>query len=294
MEHMEQLDRDIEHLVKAALREDVGEGDLTSLSCLEPGPMKAVIVAKSEGTLSGLRPALMTFGTVDSANIVRPKKKNGDRFDIGDTIIELDGFNQTLLTSERAALNFLGRLSGIATLTALYVKEIAGTGAQILDTRKTAPGYRLLEKEAVLHGGGRNHRIGLYDMVLIKDNHIASTGSITAAVEATRTFLKTVEFRLQFKRKADEIAVEVEVCTLEQLTEAIEAGVDQLLLDNRTPSELKEMVAAARKLNRQVKLEASGNVSLDNVAEVAATGVDFISVGALTHSAPSSDFSMQV
>lgn len=285
---------DIEHLVKAALEEDVGEGDLTSLACLEPGPMKAVIVAKSEGTLSGLHPALVTFDRVDSANIVRPMKKDGDRFAKGDSIIELDGFNQTLLTAERTALNFLARLSGIATLTAQYVKEVAGTGCQILDTRKTAPGYRLLEKAAVLHGGGMNHRLGLYDMVLIKDNHIASTGSITAAVEATRTYLKTVDFRLQFKRRAEKIAIEVEVCTLKQLTEAIGAGVDQILLDNQSRAMLKEMVTAARKLDRQVRLEASGNVNLANVAEVAASGVDFVSIGALTHSAPSSDFSMQV
>lgn len=281
-------------LVKAALAEDIGRGDLTSLGCLEPDPMKAEIVAKSNGVLSGVRPALLAFEIVDSANKVEFVKKAGERFVKGDVIARIDGFNQTVLSSERVALNFLGHLSGIATLAAAFVERVKGTRARILDTRKTTPGWRCLEKMAVVHGGGANHRFGLYDMMLIKDNHIASAGSITNAVTRAREFLGTGDFRLQFETDADQIQIEVEVTTEKELTEAIEAGVNRLLLDNQTVESLAKMVELARKLNSSVELEASGNVTLDTVAAIAGTGVDFISVGALTHSAPTSDFSLKV
>ena len=281
-------------LVKAALAEDIGRGDLTSLGCLEPNPIKAEIVAKSNGVLSGVQPAMLAFGIVDSANSVDFLKKAGERFVKGDTIVRIDGFNQTVLSSERVALNFLGHLSGIATYTAAFVERVRGTRARILDTRKTTPGWRCLEKMAVVHGGGVNHRFGLYDMMLIKDNHIASAGSITKAVKQAREYLGTVDFRLQFETEAEKIQIEVEVTSEKELTEAIAAGVNRLLLDNQTVDSLAKMVALARKLNASVELEASGNVTLDTVAAVAGTGVDFISVGALTHSAPSSDFSLKV
>lgn len=287
------LESQILALVKAALAEDIGPGDLTSVACLEPDPMKARIVAKCDGVVSGLKPLLATFEIVDSANIVTPVKRDGDSFRRGDEIVMIDGFNQTLLASERVALNFLGRLSGIASLTRLFVEAVSGTNCEILDTRKTTPGFRLLEKEAVRHGGGKNHRIGLHDMVLIKDNHIASVGSIRKALDMTREFLQTSDFRLQFDAKAEDIQIEVEITTPEQLTEAIECGVMRLLLDNQSHDSLAALVEQARRLNPDVKLEASGNVSLETVAAIAATGVDYISIGALTHSAKVADFSMK-
>jgi nicotinate-nucleotide pyrophosphorylase (carboxylating) len=281
-------------LIKAALSEDVGPGDITSLACLDPNNLKATVIAKSSGILSGVKPALMTFDTVDSANIIRPLKNDGDSFKSGDIILDIEGFNQTVLTSERTALNFLGRLSGIATITSQFVKKVKNTKCQILDTRKTTPGWRLLEKDAVVHGGGKNHRYGLYDMILIKDNHIASTGSIKKALEFTKEYLNTPDFRLQFDCTADDIEIEVEISTLKQLKEAIEAGVKRLLLDNQSIDQLSKLVKLSRELNADVILEASGNVTLENVAEVASTGVDYISIGAITHSAISSDFSLNI
>lgn len=282
-------------LVKVALAEDVGRGDLTSLGCLEPGPISARIVAKSEGVLSGVTPALLVFDTVDSANTVEFRMAEGDRFAYSDVIATIEGFNQTVLCSERTALNFLGKLSGVATFTRKFVDKIpAGNPCRILDTRKTTPGWRLLEKLAVTHGGGMNHRFGLYDMALIKDNHIASAGSIKDAVAHLREYYATRDFRLQFDADPERILVEVEVDNQSQLAEAIAAGVDRILLDNQSIESLASLVKIARQLNPVVQLEASGNVSLETVAAIAATGVDFISVGAITHSAPVSDFSLQV
>lgn len=291
---MDPLHSSMISLVKTALAEDVGRGDLTSLACLEPNRIKAHVVAKSAGILSGLEPALLVFDTVDSANRVEPKLRDGDPFAVGDEILAIDGFNQTVLSAERVALNFLGHLSGIATHTYTFVQRITGTKCRILDTRKTTPGWRLLEKAAVRHGGGLNHRMGLYDMILVKDNHIASAGSIKAAVSLAREFLKTREFRVQFDTIAEKILIEVEVTCEAELREAIAAGVDRLLLDNQSIASLAALVPIARQLNPAVRLEASGNVSLDTVADIAATGVDFISIGAITHSAPVSDFSLRI
>lgn len=286
--------KSIRNLVDIALKEDVGKGDLTSLACLEPKTIKATITAKSEGVISGTKPAMLTFDFVDSANIIRPLKQDGDRFEPGETVFEIEGFNQTVLTAERTALNFLAHLSGIASLTSRFVEKIKHTSCTILDTRKTIPGWRALEKEAVVHGGGQNHRLGLYDMVLIKDNHITSAGSIANAVEMTKNYLNTPDFRMQFETKAEEIEIEVEVASEEQLKEAIATGVIRLLLDNQSIESLSHLVKITRSLNDKVKLEASGNVSLDNVVRVAETGIDYISIGALTHSAKASDFSLNI
>ena len=224
-------------------------------------------------------------------------KKNGDTFTCGDDIAVIEGFNQTVLTAERVALNFMSHLSGVATLTSRFVKKIHDAGCshcKIVDTRKTIPGLRRLQKAAVLHGGGVNHRMGLYDMVLIKDNHVAAAGSITRAVELMREYLKTPEFRLQFDVKAENIQIECEVTNEAQMNAAIECGIKKLLLDNQSIESLKKLVQLAKKLNPEVKLEASGGVTLDSVADIARTGVDFISIGALTHSAPAVDFSLEV
>lgn len=281
-------------LVKQALNEDVGPGDLTSFACLEPNNITGSITAKSSGIISGIQPLMLTFDIVDSANTIRPLKKDGDSFNPGDTIVEIEGFNQTVLTSERVALNFLAHLSGVASFTNKFVKLIESTNCRILDTRKTTPGMRMLEKAAVVHGGGMNHRIGLYDMILIKDNHIASAGSITSAIALTQEYLTTPEFRLQFHAKAEEIEIELEIVTVEQLKEALDNGVKRLLLDNQSLDSLKQLVDTARSLDPDVKLEASGNVSLETVADIAQTGVDYISIGSITHSAQASDFSLNL
>ncbi|MDD3731436.1 MAG: carboxylating nicotinate-nucleotide diphosphorylase [candidate division Zixibacteria bacterium] len=281
-------------LVRTALAEDIGTGDLTSLGCLEPNLLKAKIVAKSDGLLSGLLPARMAFWLVDSANRFMPLLNDGDRFKKGGIIAEVEGLNQTVLAAERVALNFIAHLSGVASLTGKFVERISGYNCRILDTRKTTPGWRLLEKAAVVHGGGENHRLGLYDMVLIKDNHIASAGSITEAVRKMRAYLASSDFRMQFKADDKKILIEVEITNESELIQAVETGVDRILLDNQTPEALKQLVEKARSLNPDIKLEASGNVNLDNVAAIAASGVDYISIGAITHSASVADFSMQV
>jgi nicotinate-nucleotide pyrophosphorylase (carboxylating) len=280
-------------LVRAALAEDIGPGDITSLACLEPERIKAEIVAKSDGILSGVEAAMLVFHLVDEANRITFLKRDGDRFARGDRIAEIVGYNQTIMTSERTALNLLSHLSGIATLTGKFVEKLKGTNCRLLDTRKTTPGQRLLEKRAVVHGGGTNHRIGLYDMVLIKDNHIAAAGSISEAVRLTRDYMGSVDCRQQFGA-VGEMEIEVEVSSEAELVEAIKSGVDRLLIDNQTVESLTTLVAKARELNPKLKLEASGNVTLDNVAAIAATGVDFVSSGAITHSAPGSDFSLNV
>lgn len=282
-------------LVKTALAEDIGRGDMTSLGCLEPGPITARIVAKSQGVMSGSAPARLVFDIVDSANTVDFEKQDGDRFVYGDVIASIEGFNQTVLCSERVALNFLGRLSGIATQTRKFVDRLeSGSPCRILDTRKTTPGWRHLEKLAVVHGGGTNHRFGLFDMVLIKDNHIASAGSITEAVTRMREYFTTRDFRLQFDCEPDKILIEVEIASQQQLVEAVAAKVNRILLDNQSIESLASLVRIARQLDPTIQLEASGNVTLETVAAIAATGVDFVSVGSLTHSAPVSDFSLQV
>lgn len=285
--------QELRKIVEAALKEDIGRGDLTSLACLEPNPMDARIIAKSDGYLSGIKPLLLAFDIVDSANIIRPVKSDGDSYVKGDVIVEIEGFNQTVLTVERTAMNFIGHLSGVATLTSKFVEKIKGTSCKIIDTRKTTPGLRLLEKEAVRHGGGYNHRIGLYDMILIKDNHIASAGSISKALALTDEYLNSGDFRLQFNCKKEDIEIEVEIASEAQLIEAIEQGCKRVLLDNQTISSLTELVKTARKLNSEVKLEASGNVSLESVKAIAETGVDYISIGAITHSVLVSDFTLR-
>jgi nicotinate-nucleotide pyrophosphorylase (carboxylating) len=257
----------VKDLIDRALAEDVGDGDLTTRILVPPGARAtARIVQKEPGVIAGLDVAAAVFERFEVK--LEPAK---------DVVARLDGPAAGILTAERTALNFLGRLSGIATLTARYVEAVEGTGARILDTRKTTPGMRELEKAAVTAGGGTNHRMGLYDAVLIKENHAAVAGGLAAAT----------------RRAVAEAPEGVEVCveceTPEDVDIAFEAGARRLLLDNMTPSELVECVARA---GGRVTLEASGGVTLDNVREIAETGVDFISVGALTHSAPALDLSL--
>lgn len=274
------MSTELEALIRTALEEDMGSGDITTSCTVAPGASgKGCIVAKEPLVLAGIDIARQVFLTVDSGLEVTLSQSDGSRAMEGDTLLEMVGDLAAMLMAERTALNFLQRLSGIATLTRAFVDEVAGTPVRILDTRKTTPGYRFLEKAAVRAGGGYNHRFGLYDGILIKDNHIAAAGSIQQAVGAAKA------------SNRHSLRVEVEVETLDQLAEAIAAGADAIMLDNM---DLETMAEAVRLTSGKVVLEASGGVTLENVREVAATGVDLISVGALTHSARAVDMSMEI
>ncbi|HKR11971.1 MAG TPA: carboxylating nicotinate-nucleotide diphosphorylase [Pyrinomonadaceae bacterium] len=269
---------EISHCITRALEEDIGSGDVTTNSIVPAGAaLRGRIVAKQDGVVAGLDVASEVFRALSGEIMFDAKVKDGSRVNKGDVLAELTGDARALLTGERTALNFLGRMSGIATLTRQFVDAVAGTNAVILDTRKTAPGLRTLDKLAVRLGGGQNHRTGLFDMVLIKDNHIDFAGSITAAVERVRATGTT-------------LAIEVETRTLDNVREALQLGVERILLDNMQPETMREAVEMTK---GQAKLEASGNVTLENVLEVARTGVDFISVGALTHSPRVFDVSLE-
>ncbi len=274
------LSSELETLIRRALDEDIGSGDITTACTVSPTAVGGGrIVAKEPLVLAGIEVARQVFWAVDNDLEIILPLEDGSRAMDGDLILEVGGNLTAILMAERTALNFLQRLSGIATLTRAFVDKVAGTAVRILDTRKTTPGHRLLEKGAVRAGGGYNHRFGLYDGVLIKDNHIAAAGSIGKAVQAARAC------------KLHTLKVQVEVETLEQLDEAIAAGTDSVLLDNM---DLVDMAESVRRAGGKVLLEASGGITLENVKEVAATGVDFISVGGLTHSARAVDMSMEI
>jgi len=267
--------------VRRALAEDLGRaGDITSAATIPPAARaRARLVARKAGVLSGLACAAEAFRALDPAVSFRAGKRDGDKLAAGDLIAEIEGPAIAILSGERVALNFVGRLSGIATLTAAYVAKVAHTGAKIADTRKTTPGLRALEKYAVRCGGGVNHRFGLDDAVLIKDNHIAVAGGVGPALAAARAVSHLVK-------------VEIEVDSLAQLTEVLQTGgADAVLLDNMDLATLKRAVEMAR---GKVVLEASGGVSLQTVGRISETGVDVISVGALTHSAPALDVALDI
>jgi nicotinate-nucleotide pyrophosphorylase (carboxylating) len=270
-------------LIEQALKEDLSKrGDITSQAIFQNEISTAKIVAKQSGVLSGINVAKEVFCKVGKESHFNQFLKDGESFSPKDIILEISAPVLFLLQAERTALNFLGRLSGIATLTKQYVEKIKHTECKILDTRKTTPGWRNLEKYAVKTGGGNNHRIGLFDMVLIKDNHIFAANGITPAVSHVRSYLDETNISAK---------IEVEVSNLGELEEALSLGVDRIMLDNMFCSEMKDAVEICA---GQVELEASGNVNLETVQEIAETGVDFISVGALTHSAPCADFSMKM
>jgi nicotinate-nucleotide pyrophosphorylase (carboxylating) len=291
---MDITDQMVQGQIELALMEDVGRGDITTLACISKKTISAELVAKSSGVLAGVPIAAAVFHRLDNKIKVSTDRKDSDLFSPGDKILSITGDSHAILTGERTALNFLGHLSGVATLTSKFVKKVAGTKAKILDTRKTIPGMRFLDKYAVTCGGGINHRFGLYDMVLIKDNHITAVGTIRDTVSRVDKFTHGKDFQEKFYIAPDELEIEVEIETLAQLKEAIGSGVKRLLLDNQSIDRLSELVLTARKIADNLILEASGNVNLDNVADIARTGVDYISIGALTHSAPSSDFSLNI
>jgi nicotinate-nucleotide pyrophosphorylase (carboxylating) len=277
------MDPGVSELVARALAEDLGPGDVTSEAVVEPGVrVRARIVQKQPGVVFGLDVAAEAFAQTGAEPIEKLVTEGQWREETPVEVALVEGPARAVLAAERTALNFLGHLSGIATLTARYVDAVRGTGAAILDTRKTTPGLRVLEKQAVAAGGGRNHRMGLYDAFLIKENHIAAAGGVAAAVERARI-------------ARPDLRVEVECRTQAEVAQALAAGVDRLLLDNMSLEELRAAVAErdGAGLDRPTpQLEASGGVTLENVAEIAATGVEMISVGALTHSAPALDFSL--
>lgn len=267
-------------LVERALAEDLGSGDVTSNACLpEALRVEAEIEARAPLVVCGLAVAAACFAAVDPRVEFTPLRRDGDVVTGVTPLARIDGSARPVFAGERIALNFLGRMCGIASLTRRYVEAVAGTGARILDTRKTLPGWRALDKYAVAVGGGSNHRFGLYDAVLIKDNHIAAAGGVSAAVKAARS------------SAAPHLAIQVEVESLAQAEQALQAGAHMLLLDNRTPDELREFVA---RYGERAALEASGGVTLANVRAVAETGVHRISIGALTHSAPAADVALEV
>ncbi|MFW6309598.1 MAG: carboxylating nicotinate-nucleotide diphosphorylase [Prolixibacteraceae bacterium] len=276
----EKVLKSAEMLFDLAYAEDIGDGDITTNNLIPPEEIKtAVLMVKAEGIVAGLPVAEMVFKKFDPNMEWNEKIADGSKVKSGDILAEFRGNYRALLTGERKALNFLQRLSGIATFAGKCVKEVEGYNVEILDTRKTLPGYRYLDKYAVRMGGASNHRFGLYDMVMIKDNHIQVAGGIKEAVEAIRTKIP------------DNIKIEVETANLKQVQQAIDAGVDIIMLDNMKSKLMKEAVDL---VNKRAKIEASGNMSLKRIRKVAATGVDYISIGALTHSVKALDVSQRI
>ncbi|MGH7718060.1 MAG: carboxylating nicotinate-nucleotide diphosphorylase [Gemmatimonadaceae bacterium] len=272
--------RQLDDLVRGALEEDGAFNDVTTIATVRPERHAfATIVARSPGVIAGLPVAVAAFRVLDPNVAIRIDEEDGAPVVGGTSIMRLSGDPRALLSAERVALNFMQRLSGVATITARYVEAVQGTHARILDTRKTTPGLRSLEKYAVRAGGGGNHRLGLSDQVLIKDNHLAVlNGDIALAVSRAREFAPTGT------------RIEVECDSIQQVAAAVDAGADIVLLDNMSPDTLRECVALVR---RRAITEASGGVTLENVRAVADSGVDWISVGALTHSAPALDLAME-
>jgi nicotinate-nucleotide pyrophosphorylase (carboxylating) len=267
---------ELEPLVRRALDEDVGSGDLTTQATVPAGVRaRARITQKQPGVLYGLDAARLAFALLDSGARFATLAEEGVWRD-GGPVLDIEGQAAALLSAERTALNLLQRLSGVATLTARYVEAVRGTQARVLDTRKTTPGLRLLEKAAVAAGGASNHRAGLFDAILIKENHAAMAGGVGQAVRLARA-------------SAPHVLVEVECRTEDEVDEALAAGAPRLLLDNMSPARLRAIVA---RVDGRAELEASGGIDLETIRDVAETGVDFISVGALTHSAPALDLSL--
>jgi len=276
----EKILRSADILFELAYAEDIGDGDITTNNLVPPNEERsAVLIAKEAGVIAGLPIAELVFRRFDKNIVWNVRKTDGSKVNPGDILVEFKGNFRALLTGERKALNFLQRLSGIATYANKCMEAIKGYNVEILDTRKTLPGYRLLDKYAVKMGGASNHRFGLYDMVMIKDNHIQVAGGIQKAVNEVRG------------RIPKSIKIEVETANLKQVREALEADVDIIMLDNMSS---KMMAEAVNIINKRAKIEASGNMTLKRIRKVAKTGVDYISIGALTHSVKALDISQKI
>jgi len=271
--------KEIDAVIEAALKEDMPRGDITSENIVPRRSVsKAVFLAKHEGVLAGIDVAGRVFRRIDPRIIVKKFFRDGQSFKAGQVLAEISGCSISILKGERTALNFLQRMSGIATTTKEYVDAVSGTKARILDTRKTTPGLRVLEKYAVQMGGGENHRLNLSTMVLIKDNHLRLVENIPAAVQKAR------------KKVGRRVKIEVEVTDFDQARQAVEAGADMIMLDNMPPKTMKDIIGWVR---GRIPIEVSGNVSLKNVRRIAALGADYISIGKLTHSYASPDLSLE-
>ena len=273
----------INKLLDLGIEEDINTGDITTESII-PASMNGVatMTAKQDGVISGLDIVKMVYDRFQNDVVFTPYFNDGDAVKKGDVILKIEATYPTLLRGERLSLNIFQRMCGIATETAKYVKELEGTHTELLDTRKTAPGLRVLDKMAVKHGGGTNHRMGLYDMAMIKDNHIKMAGGIAKAVEQVRS------------RIAEGIKIEVETTNIDEVHQAINAGADIIMLDNMDTQTMTEAVKIINAADKGIKTEASGNMSIPRLKEVAATGVDYISVGALTHTVKGMDISMNI
>lgn len=280
--------KEIEKLIARALREDVGPGDITSQAVVDPDLKgTAVIRAKEKGILAGIKIAEKVFKKVDLNLRFTPFFKDGDRIKPQAKIASIKGNIRSILKAERTALNFLQQLSGVATNTSRSVNKVKGTSVKILDTRKTVPNLRALQKYAVRLGGGKNHRMGLYDMILIKENHIKAAGGVPEAIKRAKFFSSK-------RVKNKKLKIEVEAKTLKETEEAARMGVDMIMLDNMSLSQIKKAIKIIRSLDEKIKIEVSGKIELNKIKQIAQTGVDFISVGALTHSAKALDFSLEV
>jgi len=273
----------LENILKIALSEDIGDGDHSSLSCIpKEATGKAQLLIKQKGILAGLEIAKEVFNLIDSTLQFEQFQFDGNKINRGDRAFIISGNIQSILQAERLVLNIMQRMSGIATITSEYVKKVAGTKAKILDTRKTTPGFRYLEKQAVQIGGGENHRMGLYDMIMLKDNHVDFSGGIKAAIQKANKYLK---------ENNKNIPIEIEVRNIEELNEVIETGhVNRVMFDNFSPEQTKE---AVQLINGRYETESSGGITLKNIRAYAETGVDYISVGALTHQIKSLDMSLK-
>ena len=280
---MMQYENLIEKLIDLGLEEDINTGDVTTDSII-PESLNAVatMTAKQDGVISGIDVIKKVYERFQKDIVYTPYFKNGDHVKKGDVLLKIEASYPTLLKGERLSLNIFQRMCGIATETAKYVKELAGTSTELLDTRKTAPGLRVLDKMAVKDGGGTNHRMGLYDMAMIKDNHIKMAGGIAKAVEQVRGNI------------SPDIKIEVETTNLSEVDQAIAAGADIIMLDNMDNATMAQAVATIKASGKGIKTEASGNMSIPRLVEVAATGVDYISVGALTHTVKGMDISMNI
>ena len=273
----------INKLLDLGIEEDINTGDITTESIIpESMNAAATMTAKQDGVISGLEIVKMVYDRFQQDVVFTPYFEDGDSVNKGDVILKVEATYPTLLRGERLSLNIFQRMCGIATETAKYVKELADNHTELLDTRKTAPGLRVLDKMAVKHGGGTNHRMGLYDMAMIKDNHIKMAGGIAKAVEQVRA------------RIAEGIKIEVETTNLDEVHQAIEAGADIIMLDNMDTKTMTEAVSIIKAADKGIKTEASGNMSIPRLKEVASTGVDYISVGALTHTVKGMDISMNI
>lgn len=277
------MDKLIDDLIKLAFAEDIGDGDHTTLCCIPATEMgKSQLIIKEDGVLAGVEMARRVFKAFDPELKMTVFIEDGAEVKKGDIAFVVEGKVQSLLQTERLMLNIMQRMSGIATTTRKYVKQLEGTKTHVLDTRKTTPGMRMIEKEAVRIGGGMNHRIGLFDMILLKDNHVDFAGGIAKAINRAHEYLK---------EKGKNLKIEIEVRNFDELEEALQTGgVDRIMLDNFTPENTRE---AVRRVAGRVELESSGGITFDTLRDYAECGVDYISVGALTHSVKSLDMSFK-